>query len=114
MDRPPRSKHPAATSAKLPTIKSAPSIARSITSYSTPCEKDPTISGFGNATEDEILDHQHQVKATLTNILNDDRVKHNPDGTRCVQKILLENEKDMREQRRHSLSTCTAKRTMHI
>lgn len=84
-------------------------------SYSTPRQKDPQVSSFGNATDatdatnDQIRDYHHQIKATLTNILNDDRVKHDPSGSRCVQKILLENEQDMRKQRRHSLGTCDAK-----
>ncbi|KAK4867597.1 hypothetical protein LT330_001107 [Penicillium expansum] len=117
MVRPSQNRHSAATSTELPTLHSPPSITRSITSYSMPRQKDPLVSSFGNATDatnDQIRDYHHQVKATLTNILNDDRVKHDPRGTRCVQKILLENEQDMREQRRHSLSACTcaAKRKM--
>ncbi|KAJ5608085.1 hypothetical protein N7537_004704 [Penicillium hordei] len=114
MARPPQIKRPAATSTELPTLNSTPSITRSITSYPMPCQKDPLVPSFGNATDatyDQIRDHHHQVKATLTNILNDDRVKHNPSGSRCVQRILLENEQDMRKQRRHSLNTCSAKRT---
>ncbi|EKV09424.1 hypothetical protein Pdw03_8588 [Penicillium digitatum] len=114
MARPPQNKHSAATSTELPTLHSTPSIKRS-SSCSTPRQNDPLVSSFGNATDatnDRPRDYHHQVKATLTNILNDDRVKHDPSGTRCVQKILLENEQDMRKQRRHSLSACTAKRTM--
>ncbi|KAJ5194063.1 hypothetical protein N7491_001399 [Penicillium cf. griseofulvum] len=100
----------AATSTELPAIHRTPSIPRSSTSYSTPGEKDPAVSSSGNATNDDISDYHHQVKATLTNILNDDRVKHNPSGSRCVQNILLDNEQDMRKQRRRSLSACPAKR----
>ncbi|CAI7611300.1 unnamed protein product [Penicillium discolor] len=108
MARPPQNKRLAATSTKLPTLNSTPSITRSITSYSMPRQKDPLVSSFGNATDatnDQIRDYHHQVKATLTNILNDDRVKHDPSGTRCVQEILLENEQNMRKQRRDSLNT---------
>ncbi|KAJ5931657.1 hypothetical protein N7516_006146 [Penicillium verrucosum] len=117
MAHPLQNKCPAATSTDLPTLNSTPSIARLITSYSLPHQIDPLVSGFGNttdATNNQIRDYHHQVKATLTNILNDDRVKHDPCGSRCVQKILLENEQDMRKQRRHSLNTntCSAKRTM--
>ncbi|KAJ5787118.1 hypothetical protein N7457_002108 [Penicillium paradoxum] len=112
MARPAQIKHPAVTSTELPTLHSPPSLSRSITSYSLPCKKDSLQSSTGESINDQVRDYHHQVKATLTNILNDDRVKHNPDGTRCVQKILLENEQVMRKQRRHSLSTCTAKRTM--
>jgi hypothetical protein len=67
-----------------------------------------------SAMNKELRDYHHQVKATLTNILNDDRVKHNPNGSRCVQKILLENEQDMRKQRKESLSTLNANRTMRL
>ncbi|CAG8890987.1 unnamed protein product [Penicillium egyptiacum] len=110
----PRNTHPAATSAELPTVRSTPPITRSITSYSIPRQED-LASSFGNATDatdDQIHDYHYQVKATLTNILNDDRVKHNPSGSRCIQRILLVNEQDMRRRRRHSLSTCAARRTM--
>jgi hypothetical protein len=78
-----------------------------------PCRSDPLLSSFGNTTDvanDETRDYHYQVKATLTNILNDDRVKHDPSGSRCLQRILLENEQDMRKQRRHSLGACAAKR----
>ncbi|KAJ5171488.1 uncharacterized protein N7500_004271 [Penicillium coprophilum] len=115
MARPSQNTHPAATSTELPTLHWAPSIKRSITSSSIPRQKDPLVSSFGNATDDKsdkLRDYHHQIKATLTNMLNDDRMKHNPSGSRCVQKVLLENEKDMRKQRRHSLSACPAKRTM--
>ncbi|KAJ5502321.1 hypothetical protein N7463_005195 [Penicillium fimorum] len=115
MARPSQNKYPAATSTELPTLHRSPSLKRSLTSYSIPRQKDPLVSSFGNATDasnDQLRDYHHQVKATLTNILNDDRMKHNPSGSRCVQKILLENEQDMRKQRRHSLSACPAKRTM--
>ncbi|CAI7587629.1 unnamed protein product [Penicillium crustosum] len=77
MARPPQNKHPAATTTELPTLNSTPSITRSITSYSMPRQKDPLVSSFGNATDatnDQIREYHHQVKATLTNILNDDRI----------------------------------------
>lgn len=114
MERPSQSKHPAATSIKLPTLRLAPSVKRS-TTYSTPHENEslhyePEKST--SATDMQLRDYHYQVKATLTNILNDDRVKHNPNGSRCVQEILLENEKTMRRKRRESLSSCNAKRTM--
>lgn len=115
MARAPQNKRPAATSTELSTLNSTPYITRSITSHSTPHQKDPLVPGFGDSTDaisDQTRDQCHQVKATLTNILNDDRVKHNPSGSRCVQNILLENEQDMRKQRRHSLNTCSAKRTI--
>ncbi|KAJ5214255.1 hypothetical protein N7449_001424 [Penicillium cf. viridicatum] len=86
MARPPQNKRPAATSTELPTLNPTPFITRSTTSYSIPRQKDPLVLSFGDATDatnDQIRDH-HQVKATLTNILNDDRVKHNPSGSRCV------------------------------
>ncbi|OQE91959.1 hypothetical protein PENNAL_c0008G10284 [Penicillium nalgiovense] len=113
MARLPQNIHPAASSTELPTLRSTPPITRSISSYSMPCRSDPLLSSFENTTDvanDQIRDYHYQVKATLTNILNDDRVKHNPSGSRCLQNILLENEKDMRKQRRHSLGTCAAKR----
>lgn len=116
MPRPPQNKHPAATSTKVPTLRLAPSIKRSTTSHSTPCQLDESIQSESDnittATDKQLRDYHYQVKATLTNILNDDRVKHNPDGTRCVQKILLENEHDMRKQRKESLSTLAAERAM--
>jgi hypothetical protein len=65
-------------------------------------------------TDQQLRDYHHQLKATLTDILNDDRVKHNPNGSRCVQKVLLETEQDMRKRRKASLSTFTAKRTLHL
>ena len=107
-----------AASTKLSTLHSTPTIPRSITPDSIIRQKDPQGTIFGiatdanNATNAQIRDYQCQVKATLTNILNDDRVKHDPSGSRYVQERLLENEQDMRKQRRHSLGTCTAKRTM--
>ncbi|KAJ5347084.1 hypothetical protein MYU51_019907 [Penicillium brevicompactum] len=114
MERPSQNIHPAATSIKLPTLRLAPSLKRS-TTYSTPCEENAIQPDSENSTaamDTQLRDYHYQVKATLTNILNDERVKHNPNGSRCVQEILLENEHDMRRQRRESLSSCTAKRTM--
>ncbi|KAJ5811213.1 hypothetical protein N7447_010729 [Penicillium robsamsonii] len=115
MTRPPKTMHPAATSTELPTLRLSPSLRRSLTSYSIPRRKDPLLSSFGNVTDasnDQLRDYHHRVKATLTNILNDDRIKHNPSGSRYVQKILLENEQDMRKHRRYSLSAYSAKQNM--
>ncbi|CAP99234.1 hypothetical protein PCH_Pc22g19460 [Penicillium rubens Wisconsin 54-1255] len=76
MARLPQNIHPAASSTELPTLRSTP-VRRSITSYSMPCRSDPLLSSFGNTTDvanDETRDYHYQVKATLTNILNDDLV----------------------------------------
>ncbi|CAI7565732.1 unnamed protein product [Penicillium glandicola] len=92
MARPLQNKHPAATSTELPTLHSTSPITRSVTSYSMPRQKDPLVSSFGNATDatnEQIRDHHHQVKATLTNILNDDRMKHNPSGSRLQESSLF-------------------------
>ncbi|KAJ5143694.1 uncharacterized protein N7515_002481 [Penicillium bovifimosum] len=108
---------PTATAIKLPTLnsnpKSNPSLTRSVTSSTLPQqkEKENQPADSGNA-DDQVLECQHQIKATLTDILNDDRVKHNPDGSRCVQKALLDNEHDMRKQRRHSLNSTTKRQMM--
>jgi hypothetical protein len=113
MDRPSQNKHPAATSTKVPTLRLAPSIKRSTTLYPRLDEsRESESDSITSATDAQLRDYHYQVKATLTNILNDDRVKHNPNGSRCVQKILLENEHDMRKQRKETLSTYAAKGTM--
>ncbi|KAJ5320200.1 hypothetical protein PENANT_c010G06723 [Penicillium antarcticum] len=101
--------HLAASSTRVPTINSTPNMKRSITSYSTRDDPTGTNPSTPSHTSDTHLNEQQQVKATLTNILNDDRVKHNPNGSRCVQKILLENEHDMRKHRKQSLSAYDAK-----
>ncbi|KAJ5747626.1 uncharacterized protein N7511_009322 [Penicillium nucicola] len=101
--------HSAASSTRVPTIHSTPNIQRSITSHSTRDDPTGTNPGTPSHTSNTHLSDQQQVKATLTNILNDDRVKRNPNGSRCVQNILLENEHDMRKQRKHSLSAHDAK-----
>jgi hypothetical protein len=114
MDRPSQN-HSAASSTKLPTLRLAPSIKRSTTSHPMSLHDQSTHSQseiVTSATDEQLRDYHCQIKATLTNILNDDRVKHNPNGSRCVQKKLLENEQDMRKQRKESLSTYAAKRTM--
>lgn len=80
-----------------------------------PCTTNESVQAQSDkfaSNDTQLRDYHQQVKATLTNILNDDRVKHNPNGSRCVQAILLENEHDMRRQRRESLSTRPSKHTM--
>lgn len=45
---------------------------------------------------------ENQVKATLTGLLNDRRVKSSPDNSRRVQEALIRTEQELREQRRRS------------
>ncbi|OGE53938.1 hypothetical protein PENARI_c007G10127 [Penicillium arizonense] len=104
-----RTMHPAASSNSVPTINSTRDMKRSITSYSTRDDPTGTNPNTPSHTSVTLLSDRQQVKATLTNILNDDRVKHNPNGSRCVQNILLENEHDMRKQRKRSLGAYDAK-----
>ncbi|KAJ5542449.1 hypothetical protein N7461_008452 [Penicillium sp. DV-2018c] len=109
---------PAATAIKLPTLKNTvqttPSLHRSNTSNNIPQQKEAPPANYCTDADEQARACQHQIKATLTDILNDDRVRHNPDGSRNVQKILLENEHEIRKQRRHSLSHSTAKRQMML
>ena len=77
---------------QIPATTSTPSLERA-SSYSTPTD-----------TPDEAhkRESDHQVKATLTELLNDARVRSNPHGSRRVQNALMETERELRKQRRRS------------
>lgn len=76
----------------IPIANPTSSLERS-SSYSTPTD-----------TPDEAHEREsdHQVKATLTELLNDARVRSNPHGSRRVQNALMETERELRKQRRRS------------
>lgn len=76
----------------IPTTTSTSSLERA-SSYSTPTDTP------GEAHERE---SEHQVKATLTELLNDARVRSNPHGSRRVQNALMDTERELRKQRRRS------------
>jgi hypothetical protein len=59
-------------------------------------QQDPLVLSFDNATDaanDTIRDYHYQLKATLTNILNEDRMKHNPNGAAVCRRYYWETNK---------------------
>ncbi|OJJ78582.1 uncharacterized protein ASPGLDRAFT_93867, partial [Aspergillus glaucus CBS 516.65] len=85
---------PLTSSNNIPTLRSTPSLERS-SSYENPVSNPP--SEVSNQREPE-----YQVKATLTELLNDTRVKSSTNGSRRVQNALMETEQELRQQRRQS------------
>ncbi|BCR90138.1 uncharacterized protein ACHE_60024S [Aspergillus chevalieri] len=85
---------PLTSSNNIPTLRSTPSLERS-SSYDSPVDNSP--SEINNQREPD-----YQVKATLTELLNDARVKSSTNGSRRVQNALMETEQELRQQRRQS------------
>ncbi|KAE8381862.1 hypothetical protein BDV26DRAFT_254767 [Aspergillus bertholletiae] len=111
MDRPRASAQPAASTSRVPTVRSSPVIKRSISAATA-----GTHSQTGSVPIDHIqepnkqaLSHNLQIKNALTELLSDVRTKGSDQGSRCLQNILMENEREMRENRRKSLSGRDAK-----
>ncbi|KAE8160004.1 hypothetical protein BDV40DRAFT_271539 [Aspergillus tamarii] len=106
MDHPRKSAQPAASTNRVPTVRSSPAIKRSISS-ATAGLQDPTgLGSAGQAQEPnkQALNYSLQMKNALTELLNDARAKGSDQGSRCLQNILMENEREVRENRRKSLN----------
>jgi len=85
---------PLTSSNNIPTLRSTPSLERS-SSYDSPVDNSP--NEINNQREPD-----YQVKATLTEFLNDARVKSSTNGSRRVQNALMETEQELRQRRRRS------------
>ncbi|EAW13618.1 uncharacterized protein ACLA_043370 [Aspergillus clavatus NRRL 1] len=106
------SPQPAASANQIPTLPSTTSDRRSA-SYNPPVDDDENTPGgdlspkplAGANIDMQIREYHNSIKATLTALLNDERVRQNPGGSKCVQTGLLETERDLRKEKRKSLST---------
>ncbi|KAL5684655.1 hypothetical protein EMGR_005540 [Emarellia grisea] len=102
------SPQPAASANQLPTLHSATADRRSA-SYTSPAndhESSPAkyVSPRSNI-DIQIREYHNSIKATLTALLNDQRVRKNPDGSKCVQSFLLEAERNLRKEKRKSIGS---------
>ncbi|KAB8075127.1 hypothetical protein BDV29DRAFT_172513 [Aspergillus leporis] len=111
MDRPRAKPQPAASANRLPTIHSTPAIKRSVTSTTAVGHDEPgSISTHQvKGQNQEAINYSLQMKTALTELLNDGRVKGSTHGSRCLQNILMQTERDMRSERRKSLNAREAK-----
>lgn len=105
--RPPTRTQPAASANKLPTIHSNPVMKRSFSSTATVDPDRPTSASTDQAKErnKQALSYNLQMKTALTELLNDARAKGRGQGSRCLQNILMDTERQMRDNRRKSLNT---------
>ncbi|KAF7131231.1 hypothetical protein CNMCM5793_004281 [Aspergillus hiratsukae] len=102
------SPQPAASANQLPTIHSAIADKRSA-SYTSPANdhesSTPKYISPGSNIDVQIREYHNSIKATLTALLNDQRVRKNPDGSKCVQSFLLEAERNLRKEKRKSIGS---------
>ncbi|RAL10472.1 uncharacterized protein BO97DRAFT_127081 [Aspergillus homomorphus CBS 101889] len=90
-------REPAASANRVPTLHSVHNVKRSV-SYS------PAHDGNHPVSKTEATRGcDDMVKSALTELLNDDGVKHNARGSRSVQNMLMATEKKRKSQRRQSL-----------
>ncbi|OGM46147.1 hypothetical protein ABOM_004933 [Aspergillus bombycis] len=111
MDHPRKSAHPAASTNCVPTLRSNPVIKRS-SSSATAGMHDQTGSVSTVQVQEpnkQALAYSLHMKNALTELLNDVRAKGNDQGRHCLQNILMENEREVRENRRKSINTRGAK-----
>ncbi|KAF7590994.1 hypothetical protein BBP40_002188 [Aspergillus hancockii] len=111
MERPRKNPQPAASTNLLPTIHSTPTIRRSVTSTTGVGHDEPVsrLSHHAKEPSQEAINYSLQMKTALTELLNDGRVKGSTHGSRCLQNILMQTEREMRNERRKSLNTQEAK-----
>ncbi|GIC92480.1 uncharacterized protein Aud_008946 [Aspergillus udagawae] len=102
------SPQPAASANQLPTLHSAIADKRSA-SYTSPAnDHDSSPVKYvspGSNIDIQIREYHNSIKATLTALLNDQRVRKNPDGSKCVQSFLLEAERNLRKEKRKSIGS---------
>ncbi|BCS23733.1 uncharacterized protein APUU_40177A [Aspergillus puulaauensis] len=91
-------KRPSASANKIPTVERPRDTKRSI-SYNSPSDA-PSISPSRQKSDQSGCGNM--IKASLTGILNSGEVK-TAAGSRKVQDMLMETERNLREQRRRSL-----------
>ncbi|EED12807.1 conserved hypothetical protein [Talaromyces stipitatus ATCC 10500] len=100
---------PAASTTQVPTVNTVHSFKR-LLSYS---DKLPVEDQSANPktlpaavkpdkNEQDHRNSENMVKAALTELLNDEDVKNNPDSNKSVQNLLMKTEKEWRRQRRKS------------
>ncbi|RHZ54867.1 uncharacterized protein CDV56_107714 [Aspergillus thermomutatus] len=104
----PPSPQPAASANQLPTIHSAIADKRPA-SYTSPADDHESAAAKhvspGSNTDIQIREYHNSIKATLTALLNDERVRKDPGGSKCVQSFLLEAERNLRKEKRKSIGT---------
>ncbi|OOO05094.1 hypothetical protein OAory_01114310 [Aspergillus oryzae] len=97
MDHPRKSAQPAASTNRVPTVRSNPVIKRSVSS-ATAGIHNQTGSGPTDQPQEpnkQALHYSLQMKNALTELLNDVRAKGSDQGSRCLQNILMENEREL-------------------
>ncbi|KAE8148747.1 hypothetical protein BDV25DRAFT_12394 [Aspergillus avenaceus] len=97
---------PAASVNTLPRAHTTPHIKRSSSSR-TPTTADPPDAEAAHKPHElnqETLQYNRQMKTAVTELLNDARVTRGSQGSRCLQNILMEAERDLKANRRESLN----------
>lgn len=88
-----RDSRTSASSTEIPTINFTQTLERS-SSHPDPADDAPE--------QYDRRESDYQVKATLTDVLNDGRVKSSPHSSRRVQNVLMDTERELRKHRRQS------------
>ncbi|PKX90182.1 uncharacterized protein P174DRAFT_496652 [Aspergillus novofumigatus IBT 16806] len=104
------SPQPAASANQLPTLHSAIADRRSAsyTSQANDHDHDSSPAKYvspGSNIDIQIREYHNSIKATLTALLNDQRVRKNPDRSKCIQSYLLEAERNLRREKRKSIGS---------
>ncbi|KAE8312454.1 hypothetical protein BDV41DRAFT_577644 [Aspergillus transmontanensis] len=96
MDHPRKRAQPAASTNRVPTIRSNPVIKRSVSSATAGIHKQIGLESTDQAQEPnkQALNYSLQMKNALTELLNHVRAKGSDQGSRCLQNILMENERE--------------------
>lgn len=110
-EKPPkRQQIPAASTTQVPTISTVHSVKRFL-SYSDKLSVEDQAANpealpatvKSDKKEEDRRNSENMVKAALTELLNDQDVKNNPEGNKSVQNLLMKTEKERRKQRRKSV-----------
>jgi hypothetical protein len=105
-----RQQIPAASTTQVPTMSTVHSVKRCL-SYSDKLSVEEqaanpealTAAVKSDKKEEDRRSSENMIKAALTELLNDQDIKNNPEGNKCVQNLLMKTEKERRKQRRKSV-----------
>lgn len=99
---------PAPSAQGIPTIRSTGQVTKRTASYTTPAKSssETTISQNSHCQKiDEVRHYDQELKAGLTQLLNEGKDKSSMQGRRFVQNKLMETERELRKQHKESLKS---------
>ncbi|GAD97552.1 hypothetical protein ANI_1_1804074 [Paecilomyces variotii No. 5] len=102
-----RDMHPVPSAQGIPTLRSNAPATKRTASYTTPTTKsspETTASQNPHCEKiDEVRHYDQELKAGLTQLLNEGKDKSSMQGRRFVQNKLMETERELRKQHKESL-----------